>query len=70
MTCCVGERAVSTSSPMAFSLDVLDELLDDAEMDVGLEQRDADLAQRGFHVFRREFPFAAQVLENPLQLFR
>ena len=32
-------------------LDVFDELLDDAKMDVRLEQRDANLAQRGFHVF-------------------
>ena len=48
-------------------LDGFDELFDDAEMHVGFEQRHADLAQRGFHVFRREFPFSAQVLENPLQ---
>ena len=67
-TCWVGESAVSTSSPMRLFLDGFDELLDDAEMDVGLEQRHADLAQRGVHVFGRQFPFAAQVFENPLQL--
>ena len=48
--------------------DRLDKLLGDPEMHVGLEQRHADLAQRGLHVFRREFPLAAQVFENPLQL--
>ena len=48
-------------------LDVFDELLDDAEIDVGLEQRHADFAQGGFHVLGRELAFAAQVLENPLQ---
>ena len=50
-----------------FFLDVLDELLDDAEMDVGFEQRHADLAQRGLHVFGGQFSFAAQVLEDALQ---
>ena len=49
-------------------LDRLDKLLDDPEMDVGLEQRHADLAQRGFHIFGREFAFAAQVLEDALEL--
>ena len=57
---------MSTSSPMAFCLDVLDELLDDAEVDVGFEQGDADFAQSGFHVLGGELAFAAQVLENPL----
>ncbi len=49
---------------------VFDQLLDDSEMNVGLEQSDADLPQSGLHVLRRELPFAAQVLEDPLQLFR
>ncbi len=49
-------------------LDRLDELFGDAEMHVGFEQRHADLAQRGFHIFRREFSFSAQVLEYPLEL--
>ena len=66
-TCWVGESAVSTSCAHGLFLDGLDELLDDAEMHVGLEQRDADLAQRGLHVFGREFAFAAQVLEDALQ---
>jgi len=47
-------------------LDVLDELLDDAEVDVGLQQCDADLAQGRFHIFGRQFSFAAQVFEDPL----
>ena len=51
-------------------LDVFDELLDNLEIDVGLEQRHADFAQGGFHVFGREFAFAAQVFEDPLQLVR
>jgi len=44
-TCCVGVRDVRTSSPSLF-FDVLDELLDDAEMYVGLEQRHADSRAR------------------------
>ena len=49
-------------------LDGFDELLDDAEMDVGFEQRHADFAQGGFHVLRREFALSAQSLEDALQL--
>ena len=49
-------------------LDGFDELLHHAEMDVGFEQRHANLAQRGVHILGRQFPFAAQVFENPLQL--
>src|ERR1039458_1100044 len=119
MTCCEGESAVSTSSPMALALmfsmsclttrkltsasssarrisrsalsmfsdlqrlerrehflahglglDVFDELFDNPEIDVGLQQRQADLAQRALHVFSRELAFAPQVLEDPLQFFR
>ena len=50
--------------------DVLDELLDHPEIDVGFKQRHADFAQRALHVFGREPAFAAQVLENPLQFIR
>lgn len=49
-------------------LDFLDELLNDFEMNVGFEQRHADLAQSLFHVGRREFAFAAEVLKDALQL--
>ena len=53
-----------------FLLDIVDQLLYNPEIDVGLEQRDADLAQSALHVFGRELAFSAQVLEHPLQLFR
>jgi hypothetical protein len=43
------------------------ELLGDAEMHVRLKQRDADLPQRGFHIFRRKFTFSTESLENPLE---
>src|ERR1700732_865780 len=65
-TCWVGERAVSTSWPMDFSLTASMNCCD-LEMDVRLEQRQANLLQRGLHVFGREFPLAAQVLEDPLE---
>ena len=70
MTCCDGREGAETSSPMAFDLNVFDELLDDFEIDVGFEQRHADFAQGRLHVLGRELAFAAQILENPLQLFR
>jgi hypothetical protein len=50
-------------------LDRLDELFRDAEMHVGLQQRHADLAQRGFHVGLAQFPFSAHVFEHALERF-
>ena len=50
--------------------DALDELLHHPEMHVGFEQGDADLLERLLHILRRQLSFAAQVLENALQLFR
>jgi hypothetical protein len=47
--------------------DRLDELFNDLKVDVSLKQRNANLAESGFHVFGSEFSFAAQVLENSLQ---
>ncbi len=47
--------------------DVFDQLFDNFEVDVGFEQRHANFSQGALHVFGREFAFAAQVLENPLQ---
>ena len=47
-------------------LDIFDELFDNAEVDVGLEQGDADFAQGRVHVFGGEFAFAAQVFEDAL----
>jgi hypothetical protein len=44
-----------------------DELFDDLEMDVGFEQRDADLAETGVHILRGEFALAAEVFEDLLQ---
>jgi len=54
----------------SFFFDLLDELLDDFKMNVGFEQRDANFAQRVFHIGSCELAFAAQIFENPLQLAR
>lgn len=51
-----------------FLLDVLDQLLDDPKVDIGFEEGDADLPQRGLHVLRSQLSLAAHVLENTLQL--
>src|SRR5207244_5029257 len=45
----------------------VDERLDDLEVDVGLEQREANLAQRGLDVLFRQPPLAAERLENVLE---
>ena len=52
-----------------FYLDVLDQLLDDAEVNVGLQQRHANLAQGGLHVCGGQLAFTAQALKHPLQFF-
>jgi hypothetical protein len=51
-------------------LDGLDELFDNLEIDVGFQERHANFAQGAFHILGRKFAFAAQVFEDPLQLFR
>src|SRR5437773_1908425 len=47
--------------------DAVDEGLDDLEIDVGLEQREPDLAQCGFDQVFREPPLPAKGPENVLQ---
>ena len=49
-------------------LDGFDELFDNTEVDVGLEQGHADLAQRGLHIGLAEFAFSAEVFEDSLEL--
>jgi hypothetical protein len=45
----------------------IDERLDDLEVNVGLEQRETNLAERSLHVLRREPRLAAEALENVLK---
>ena len=62
--CWAGFSAWLTSSPRARSLTAADELLDHRQRDVGLEQRDPDLARGGVDVGLGEPTLAAQVLEG------
>ena len=55
--------------PEGLLLNVLDELLDHPEVNVGLQQGHPDLAQGALHVVDGELAFAAQVLEDALELF-
>ena len=47
--------------------DPVDERLDDLEVDVGFEQREPNLAQRGLDVLRRQPRFAPERLEHVLE---
>src|SRR5205085_2878164 len=47
--------------------DAVDEGLDDLEVDVGFEQREADLAKGRLDVLRRQPRFAAERLEDVLE---
>src|SRR5437879_2458217 len=62
-----GREGLENFLPQRALPDVLDQLLDDFEIDVGLEQRHADLTQRRLHIFGRQASFAAQILEDTLQ---
>src|SRR5438094_740588 len=58
----------SATAPFARAIaDAVDEGLDDLEIDVGLEQREPDLAQCGFDQVFREPPLPAKGPENVLQ---
>ena len=50
-------------------LNLVDELLDDFEVDVGFQQRQTDLAQRFLDVFFAENGLAAQALKGALEFF-
>ena len=65
--CCSGVSERRTSWPSAFLLDVLDEVADDLDVDVGLEQREADLAQRLFDIALGDPALALEFLENAFE---
>ena len=62
-----GSRLSSTPSPIAFSRTSGDEPLGHLEVDVRLEQREADLAHRLVDVGLAQLPARAQVGERPLE---
>ena len=64
MTCWAGFSAWETSAPSARSLTRGDELADHGQRDVGLEQRDPDLADGRVDVRLGQPALAAQVLEG------
>ena len=65
MICCAGLSAWETSAPRARSLSVGDERLDHRQRDVGLQQREADLARGGVDVGVGEPALAAELGEDP-----
>ena len=67
MTCCAGEKEVRTSWPTAFSRTRGREVLDDLEVDVGLEERRPDLLERLVDVELGEVALAAKLLEDALE---
>ena len=66
--CWPGVRLFATSCPSARSLTAADEVLDDVEVDVGLEQRETDLAHRLRDRLLVERPARAEAAENGLKL--
>ena len=66
MTCWPGRQAPQHGLVHRAIADPVDERLDDFEVDVGFEEREANLAQRRLDVLRRQPHFAAQRLEDLL----
>ncbi len=50
-------------------LHVLDKLFDHLEVDVGLQQSDADLLQSHVHILGRQLAFSTQGFEDALEFF-
>ena len=67
MTCWAGLSALDRSAPTRPLLDPGDEAADDLEVDVGLEQGDADLAEDLVDVGLGEAALAAEALEDALE---
>ncbi len=65
--CSEGERAVVTCGAHGLGADVLDEGVDDVEVDVGLEEGEADLAHGVGDVFVGDGALAAEGLEGALE---
>ena len=66
MTCWPGVRLSQDRLVHRLIADAVDERLDDLEVDVRLEQRQPDLAQRRFDVFGRQPDLAPERLEDVL----
>ena len=66
-TCWPGSRLSSTSAPRQRSFSVFGEGFDDFEVDVGLEQGEADLAHRRVDVGLAQLAARADVGEGRLQ---
>jgi len=64
----VGAEARQDRSTHSLDADAIQELLDHAEMDVGLEQREANLAERRVDVGFAQGPLATKRPEDSLQL--
>ena len=64
MTCCAGERLLQHLRADGALLHAGDELLDELEVDVGLEQRLAHLAHGVGDIFLGELALAAQPVKD------
>ena len=67
-TCCPGREALRHLDAGGALLHARDEILDDLEVDVGLEESQADLPHRLGKVLFGQRPMAPEVAEGRLQL--
>ena len=65
-----GRNAVQHLLPHRPDTHVLDEVLDDLEIHIGLEQGHADLPERPLNILLVQPAFSLQLLENTVQFFR
>src|SRR5262245_29745041 len=62
-----GRDAAQNGFAERFDSDARDEFFRDLEIDIGLEEREPDLPQRGIDVCFADFPVTAEVLKDLLQ---
>ena len=67
MKCCSGVSDAQHFLAERLVLDVLDEVADDPDIDVGFEQREPDLAQRLFDIALADPALALEFFENAFE---
>src|SRR4029077_5745389 len=63
-----GRDAAQNGFAKRFLFDLSDKFLGNLKIDISLEQREPDLAQRGLDVLLADLPMAAEIFEDLLQL--
>ena len=67
MTCCAGVRLLVTSAPIARSRTRAINSLATLKVDVGLQEREAHLAERSVYILLGKLAVRSELIENRIQ---